>query len=589
MALSNLTTPGVYIQELNSFPPSIAPVATAIPAFIGYTEKGPKNAPTRITSLLDYESTFGGPFHELYTATIDANGNPTITPVSITPADTESPYLLYYHLQMYFGNGGGPCYIVSVGNYDLTAVPVIDAANLLDGINKTEMADEVTLLIVPEAMTLKEATTVATDGKIKEVYDAMLAQCNKLKDRFCIFDVKTRGVSVFDDGDKFRNNNVGANYLNYGSAYYPPLNTTLTRSYSDDEVIIVNTPVSLPFNYTVAPNNKLSTVHTGIGTFITCTVSQTTSPKLGDYIDFTVGSTVVRLSAGTDFPVIPATDDEIAAAIINSVNNHPVLSTVARAEIRTSTDSFFLVARKGDALLSVSVATSNTGWLLTPTGSGDAGPGVNNSQNATLYGTIKTMINNRLLVLAPSATMAGIYAAVDNDRGVWKAPANVGVNVISGPSVMVTESQQGGLNVDATSGKSINVIRTFVGRGTLVWGTRTLDGNSNEWCYVPVRRLFIFAETSVKNAAEAMVFEPNDKNTWLRIKGMIDNFLTDLWKQGALAGDKPEQAFFVRVGLNDTMTPQDILEGKLIVTIGLAAVRPAEFIILQFVQQLQQA
>jgi hypothetical protein len=156
-------------------------------------------------------------------------------------------------------------------------------------------------------------------------------------------------------------------------------------------------------------------------------------------------------------------------------------------------------------------------------------------------------------------------------------------------SVILTEEDQAYLNVDAGSGKSIDAIRNFTGRGILVWGARTLDGNSNEWRYINVRRLFIMAEESCKKATEFVVFEPNDKNTWIRVKGMISNFLTGLWRDGALAGDKPDQAFFVRVGIGETMTAQDILEGKMIVVIGMAAVRPAEFIILQFEHKLQEA
>jgi phage tail sheath protein FI len=153
----------------------------------------------------------------------------------------------------------------------------------------------------------------------------------------------------------------------------------------------------------------------------------------------------------------------------------------------------------------------------------------------------------------------------------------------------VSHDQQADLNVDATSGKSINAIRTFTGRGTLVYGARTLAGNDNEWRYIPVRRLYIFIEESVKKATEFVVFEPNDANTWLRAKTMIENFLSKLWRDGALAGAKPEEAFFVRVGLGQTMSAQDILEGRLIIEIGLAAVRPAEFIILKFSHKLQES
>ncbi|MGB1017168.1 MAG: phage tail sheath family protein, partial [Nannocystaceae bacterium] len=137
--------------------------------------------------------------------------------------------------------------------------------------------------------------------------------------------------------------------------------------------------------------------------------------------------------------------------------------------------------------------------------------------------------------------------------------------------------------------KSINAIRAFAGKGTLVWGARTLAGNDNEWRYVPVRRLFITVEESVQKASAFAVFEPNDSTTWLKVKGMIESYLYGLWEQGGLAGSSPEAAYFVNVGLGKTMTPQDVLEGRMHVEIGLAAVRPAEFIILRFSHKLQEA
>src|SRR5690606_17988716 len=144
------------------------------------------------------------------------------------------------------------------------------------------------------------------------------------------------------------------------------------------------------------------------------------------------------------------------------------------------------------------------------------------------------------------------------------------------------------LNVH-TTGKSINAIRSFTGKGILVWGARTLAGNDNEWRYVPVRRFFNMAEESIKKATEQFVFEPNDANTWVRVRAMIENFLILQWRAGALAGAKPEQAFYVRIGLGQTMSAIDVLEGRMNVEIGMAVVRPAEFIILKFSHKMQEA
>jgi phage tail sheath protein FI len=154
--------------------------------------------------------------------------------------------------------------------------------------------------------------------------------------------------------------------------------------------------------------------------------------------------------------------------------------------------------------------------------------------------------------------------------------------------IAIDNATQDYLTIDVNAGKSINVIRAFTGKGTLIWGARTLAGNDNEWRYIPVRRLFNMVEESSKKAVEAFVFEPNDANTWVKVQGMLENFLTTLWRRGALQGAKPEHAFYVAVSLGKTMTALDILQGRMIVEIGMAVVRPAEFINLRFMQKMAE-
>jgi phage tail sheath protein FI len=204
-----------------------------------------------------------------------------------------------------------------------------------------------------------------------------------------------------------------------------------------------------------------------------------------------------------------------------------------------------------------------------------------------VYKGIIDAVNNNLTVLPPSGAMAGIYSRVDNERGVWKAPANVSVTLAKGTLVNITDRMQENINVDVNAGKSVNAIRVFAGKGVMVWGARTLAGNDNEWRYVSVRRFFNMVEESVKKSTSWVVFEPNDANSWVKLKSMIENYLTLLWRKGALAGAKPEEAFRVYVGLNQTMTFVDILEGRMIIRIEMAAVRPAEFIILEFAHKVQ--
>lgn len=205
------------------------------------------------------------------------------------------------------------------------------------------------------------------------------------------------------------------------------------------------------------------------------------------------------------------------------------------------------------------------------------------------YNNIKAEIERIPVKLPPCSAVAGKYAQVDRDRGVWKSPANVSLSSVVGPTVKVNNDLQDGLNIDPVAGKSVNVIRTFTGKGTLVWGARTLSGNDNEWRYVSVRRFFIYAEESVKKACDQFVFEPNDANTWVKVRAMIENWLTLQWRAGALAGAKTDDAFYVRIGLGQTMTAVDILEGRMNVEIGMAVVRPAEFIILKFSHKMQES
>jgi len=212
------------------------------------------------------------------------------------------------------------------------------------------------------------------------------------------------------------------------------------------------------------------------------------------------------------------------------------------------------------------------------------------SVNSQQYYAAQNAIANNLEMLLPAApAMVGVFSLVDNNSGVWTAPANVSVVNALDLEVQVSSFDQGNyLNIDPVAGLSINAIRSFPGRGAaIVWGARTLAGNDNEWRYIPVRRFFFMAEQSIKNAIEPFVFAANDSSTWTRVKAMIGNFLTEQWKQGALAGNTAKEAFYVSVGLGVTMTDLDIWEGRMIVQIGMAVVRPAEFIILQFVQTMQ--
>lgn len=457
--MATYRTPGVYVQEIATLPPSVAEVSTAIPAFIGCTANGPAKPDQgdvvpvvkRISTMLDYETFFSGAegaaaYYSTFTVTTQTVGDPAVSRVA-----PSYEYRLYDSLNLYFKNGGGPCYVISVGNY--SAVP--DSKQFEAGLAALAKEDEPTLILLTDAIGLSA----------KDYYGLCrqaLRQCYTLGDRFTIVDV-LEPLTEFRGGIAAEHD-----HLKYGAAYYPSLDTTLTYAYQEDGV----------------------------------TISQSGQPE---------------------------------------PNGTPQTLT--------------------------SIKASNT----------------------ALYSQIKSALSQQRVKLPPSPAIAGVYASVDRERGVWKAPANMSLASVIGPVTKITDAEQAGLNDDPDAGKSINAIRAFTGKGTLVWGARTLAGNDNEWRYVSVRRLFNMIEESAKKASAFAVFEPNDATTWLKVKAMIESYLYGLWQQGALAGPTPEAAYFVEVGLGKTMSVEQIQAGFLIVKIGIAAVRPAEFIILSFTHKLQQA
>ncbi|MCB5191718.1 phage tail sheath family protein [Methylobacillus arboreus] len=187
-------------------------------------------------------------------------------------------------------------------------------------------------------------------------------------------------------------------------------------------------------------------------------------------------------------------------------------------------------------------------------------------------------------MIPPNGTIIGLFHAHDRNRGIWKTPSQVPINEVLGLSASITDNIQEPLNIDKHEGKSINAIRKFNGRGILMWGARTLAGNDHEWRYISQVRTRSFVLASLRRHLVQQNFETNDERTWARIRQSYHAFLHKLWQDGGLSGDKPEHAFYVRAGLNQTMTSQDISAGRLIIEVGIALAKPAEFIILRIQQ-----
>ncbi|MDT7836296.1 phage tail sheath family protein [Aquabacterium sp. OR-4] len=547
-------TPGVYIEEISTLPPSVAEVATAVPAFVGYTETGPADtAPPkvlRISTLLDYRSAFGGAQRARFSVTEPASAG---LPPGVAAVPPANPFSLYYALAHYFKNGGGPCYVVSVGHYGNAPTQGRFSA----GLAALEKEDEPTLLVLTDAaMLLPSASYYAVCGEA-------LAQCRKLGDRFTILDVQGGAVQAF------RNDaNLAANLM-YGAAYHPYLQTSMAAEYDEAAVEITRSnPARLA--------HVSGSLVLGTANGVNVSFSGTPGSNPGVAVNFGRKTTAASFTvAGGLLTIVDA----------NSKTGNDLLAAWTAFKATGGAGGFDL-QKLGDGSGLIAAADLPRAAITLPAAPGETLASIRNTETA-FYNNVRALLEMQRVTLPPSAAMAGIYARVDRERGVWKAPANVGVLAVLGPVSKITDEEQEGLNIDATAGKSVNAIRAFTGKGTLVWGARTLAGNDNEWRYVSVRRLFIMIEESARKASAFAVFEPNDATTWLKVKAMIESYLYGLWERGALAGAKPESAYFVRVGLGSTMTAQDVLNGYLIVEIGIAAVRPAEFVVLRFSHKLQ--
>ncbi len=184
------------------------------------------------------------------------------------------------------------------------------------------------------------------------------------------------------------------------------------------------------------------------------------------------------------------------------------------------------------------------------------------------------------VTVPPGGHIAGVYANTDITKGVWKAPAGEPILGVRSLSQAITDAES-----ELLSSRNINVLRTFPGKGTLVWGARTTSGDA-EWKYINVRRLVIFIEQSIDQGTQWVVFEPNGPALWAKISSAVECFLLNLWKAGALAGARPAEAYFVRCD-QSTMTKQDIEMGRISVLVGVAPLQPAQFEIVRIMLQTQ--
>lgn len=484
----------IPIVEKDAFVQSVTQVATAIPAFIGYTQKAVYkdqslfNQAILVYSFTEFIQLYGGapPYTFDMRETTNENGVAVAGKLYEVVQEEESRYWLYNSIRLFFENGGGACYVVSVGGYNQKK----NAADFYPAIDLLKNVQAVTLLVIPELMLLSEQ-------ECAKLQQYMIAHCESMGNRMALLDIYN-GYELPGNGDmdviaQFRKN-LPVSGLNFAAAYYPWLDTSI------------------------------------------CSTSEVSFRNIGN---IELLKQLLLSEAATRLSPDQHSQFQLVVSTLTAVKD---------------------VAQSHETLMNLSPF-----------------------YKGLVLGMLKQL--NRL---SPAAAMAGIYTRVDAERGVWKAPANTGLKKVNAPTVKITDQIQADLNVPL-SGKAINAIRSFIGEGVLVWGARTCDGNSPDWRYVNVRRTVIMIEQSIKNALASFVFEPNEPQTWQTINMMTQNFLNSLWKEGALAGSSPADAYTVQIGMGSTMTGDDVLNGILRLNVAVAVARPAEFIVLTFVQQMQTA
>ena len=575
-------SPGVYVEEFDSGLKPMEGVSTSTAGFIGMTERGPIiGAPEFVSSFADYQRKFGGYLSE---------------------NAYEGYRFLPYAIEQFFLNGGSRCFIMRVAPSD--AMPAVSDAKLSvlnitaanPGnwgnkikvvIKKTFKAKTQILAAEGDRATLKSAAgfnegdiACLSDGK-----DVMYNKILKVADKIVQFQVPFDAAKVVDTDI------VPVKILS-------TCEFNLEVSY--DNVAEVYEKVSLNINasnYVIKKTEKSALIKLSAASPLIeakTDTSENESAEITHPVELILGQAVdagiLELSGGSDGSLA-----KVDASTFIGEDKGPGQRTGLQSFIEN--DRVSIMAIPGITIPAVQLAlvahcenlTSRFAVLDVPKEQVKvtdvlAHRAILDSTYAAMYHPwveVFDMLDKKSVFIPPSGSILGIYARSDTQRGVHKAPANEGVKGCTGLSSLYNKAEQ-----DILNPQGVNLIRALPGRGIQVWGARTCSSDGS-WKYVNVRRLFIFVEESIRSNTGWAVFEPNDEMLWARVGRTISTFLTGLWRNGALMGTTPDQAFFVNIG-RDTMTQDAILNGRLICVIGIAPVRPAEFVIFRITQKMEE-
>jgi len=572
--MAEYLTPGVYVEEFDSGSVPMEGVSTSTTGFIGLAEKGPVGGlPVLITNFGDFTRTFGG----------------------FLPENKFGEYrYLAYAVNHYFVNGGSRCYVTRVvpGDAKTASYQKTEGLELdISAKNPGDWGNKVSLTFTPSS---KAKTPIL---EVMEMEDGNKKYRVKNSSGFKVGD-----VVVFDDGSEKVYNTVSGS------------EEGVLEFVDDFAVDVVDTnlvPQKLLYSCEVDVEVKYQDVvesYEGVSFNSSATNYIVNRFAKSDLVDISVkveeghvspyqmlsgeeeGAYTIALKGGSS-----GSQEQVDSGTFMGEDKGPGKRTGIQAFVDNGEASIMTVPGITDpnvqlslvahcenlgsrfAILDVPKESKNVPDILTHKDLID-------SQYAALYHPwliVFDPLSKKNISAPPSGSVAGVYSRTDQQRGVHKAPANETVSGCVGLDCQYNAGEQSVLNP-----KGVNLIRAFQGQGIRIWGARTCSSNAL-WKYVNVRRLFIYLEESIKANTNWVVFEPNSEVLWVRVRRTIENFLTDVWRNGALAGTTPDEAFFVDIG-RTTMSQDDIDNGRLICVIGVASVKPAEFVIFRITQKTNE-
>lgn len=574
--MAEYLSPGVYVEEYDSGAVPMQGVSTSTAGFIGLAQRGPVvGKPQLVTSFADYKRTFGGYLSE---------------------AKFGEARFLPYAVEQFFINGGSRAYIMRVAAEGAAAAKATAGVLQIEAANPGEWGNKIRVTV--EASSKAKTQVIAVNGA-----DLKLKNADGFNqgDVVELFDGKAKAyatiVSSLDNIvtlDAPCTLNVADEKI--GTPKYIKT-CELTLTVKLDDVVETYANVSLcpeAGNFVSARARKSDLV-----TIAVTEAKAPAAPKEGKDekapapakagvtpIELVGGAAVIALAGGSDGKVAnvspnvymgedngPGKRSGLAAFLENVDVSIMAIPGVTAPEVQAALIAHCENCKSCFAILDVPIDRKKTNDVVEFRDMYD-------TTYAAMYHPWLEMFDplaKRSAYFPPSGAMAGIYARTDNERGVHKAPANEIVRGCTGLSCNYNEGEQ-----DILNPKGVNLIRAFTGRGIRVWGARTMSSNGL-WKYVNVRRLYIYIEESIKANTNWVVFEPNSEVLWGRVTRTIEMFLATCWRSGALAGSTPSEAYFVECGPT-TMTQDDIDNGRLICNIGIAAVKPAEFVIFRITQ-----